>query len=117
MKNTKINLLDVIPSRAEHILTENEGELSVIAFPRFKRAWIRKYFLPKNMSPYIRVRLEEHGSAVWNLIDGKRTVREIIQLLSDYFGNEENYEQRVTIYITQLRKDGFIRYSIPTILP
>ena len=108
----KINLLDVVPCRAEHILAESEGELSVIAFPRFKRAWVRKYLLPKNMSPYIRVKLEEHGTAVWNLIDGKRSVREIIQLLSDHFGDEENYEQRITIFITQLRKDGFIKYII-----
>lgn len=108
----KINLLDVIPCRAEHILTENEGELSVIAFPRFKNAWMRKYLLPKHLSPYIRVRLEEHGTAVWNLIDGKRTVREIILLLADHFGNEENYESRVTIFITQLRKDKFIKYIV-----
>lgn len=108
----KINLLDVIPCKGEHILTENEGELSVIAFPRFKRAWMRKYLLPKGMSPYIRVRLEEHGTAVWNLIDGKRTVREIIQLLSGHFEDEENYDSRVTIFITQLRKDRFIKYII-----
>lgn len=108
----KINLLDVIPCRGEQILTENEGELSVIAFPRFKRAWMRNYLLPKGMSPYIRVRLEEHGTAVWNLIDGKRTVREIIELLSDHFGAEEDYESRITIFITQLRKDGFILYRL-----
>lgn len=108
----KINLLNVIPCRGEHIITETEGELSVIAFPRFKRAWVRKYFLPKGMSPYIRVRLEEHGTAVWSLIDGKRTVEEIIQSLADHFGHEENYESRITIFITQLRKDGFIKYLI-----
>ncbi len=109
----KINLLDVIPCRAEHIMTEKEGELSVIAFPRFKRAWMRKFLLPKGMSPYIRVRLEGHGTAVWDMIDGKRTVREIILLLSEHFDNEENYDIRVTTYITQLRKDGFIKYIIP----
>lgn len=108
----KINLLDVVPCRDEHILTENEGGLSVIAFPRFKHAWMRKYLLPKNLSPYIRVRLEEHGTAVWNLIDGKRTVREIILLLSNHFENEEDYDIRVTTFITQLRKDKFIKYTV-----
>ncbi len=34
------------------------------------------FLLPKGMSPDIHVRLEEHGTAVWNLIDGHhRTVR------------------------------------------
>lgn len=112
MKNPKINLLDVVPCKAEHVFTEKEGELSVIAFPRFKRAWVRKLFLPKHMSPDIRVRLEEHGTAVWSLIDGKRTVREIIACLSEHFGSEEGYDSRITLFITQLRKDKFIKFTI-----
>lgn len=61
------------------------------------------------MSPDIHVRLEEHGSAVWRLIDGRRTVREIVSLLADHFHPDENYASRVTIYVMQLRKDGFIK--------
>ena len=55
---------------------------------------------------------EEHGTAVWNLIDGHRTVREIISLLARHFGEEENYIPRVTAYVMQLRKDGFIQLTI-----
>ena len=70
------------------------------------------FLLPKGMSPDIHVRLEEHGTAVWNLIDGHRTVREIISLLARHFGEEENYIPRVTAYVMQLRKDGFIQLTI-----
>lgn len=108
----KYNLLEVIPSKAEHITTEKEGNLAVIAFPRFKRNWVRKLLLPKRMSPYIRVRLEEHGTAVWQLIDGERTVGEIVSLLAGHFNNEPNYQSRVTTFITQLQKDGFVKYRI-----
>lgn len=110
----KINLLDVIPFRCEHIATERESDGTwVIAFPRFKSAWMRKYLLPKSMSPFIRVRLEEHGAAVWALIDGTLTVREIIEKLAEHFHEEANYESRITTYILQLRKDGFIRLLCP----
>lgn len=109
MDKHKTNLLDVIPCKKEHIITEYEGELSVIAFPRFKRAWVRKLLLPKSMSPFIRVRLEEHGTAVWNLIDSKRTVREIVLLLTDHFGTQNDYEARIASFIAQLHKDGFIK--------
>lgn len=109
MKNNKVNLLDIIPCRADHVVTEKEGELTVIVFPRVKSAWIRKHVLPKQLSPYIRLSLEEHGTAVWNLIDGKRTVREMIELLADHFANEQDYESRVMVYITQLTKDGFVK--------
>lgn len=108
----KVNLLDVIPFREERIMAEKDGNLCVLALPRFKNAWIRKHLIPKNISPYIRVTLEEHGSAVWKLIDGKRTVREIILESGEHFGYEENYDVRVTNFIIQLRKDKLIRYYI-----
>lgn len=92
----KVSLLDAVPVRCGHITTE----------------WMRRFLLPKGMSPDIHVRLEEHGTAVWNLIDGHRTVREIISLLARHFGEEENYIPRVTAYVMQLRKDGFIQLTI-----
>ena len=109
----KINLLDVIPFRSTHITTEKESPGTVvIAFPRFKYDWMRRFLLPKGMSPDIHVRLEEHGTAVWELIDGKSTVREIIEKLAAHFNDEENYESRVLAYFSQLQKDGFIKLAV-----
>ena len=95
----KVSLLDAVPVRCGHITTEWEGECAVLAYPRFKYEWMRRFLLPKGMSPDIHVRLEEHGTAVWNLIDGHRTVREIISLLARHFGEEENYIPRVSAYV------------------
>ena len=109
----KINLLDVIPFRSENITAEKGSDGTVtIAFPRFKYEWMRRFLLPKGMSPDIHVRLEEHGTAVWELIDGKRTVRQIIEELAEHFDHEENYESRTTAYITQLQKDGFVKLAV-----
>ena len=105
----KVNLLDIVPIQCGHITTEWEGEKAILAFPRFKYEWMRRFLLPKGMSPDIHVTLEEHGTAVWRLIDGRRTVQEIISLLAGHFRHEENYSYRVTAYIMQLQKDGFIR--------
>ena len=58
----KVSLLDAIPVRCDHILTEWEGDYAVISYPRFKYEWMRRLLLPKSMSPDIHVRLEEHGS-------------------------------------------------------
>lgn len=75
----KINLLEVIPCRSEHITAEREGETIVLSFPRFKYPWMQRFLVPKGMSKELHVKLEEHGTAVWELIDGKRNVREIIE--------------------------------------
>ncbi|MEL5893195.1 PqqD family protein [Bacteroides sp. GD17] len=108
----KISLLDAVPVRCGHITTEWEGECAVLTYPRFKYEWMRRFLLPKGMSPDIHVKLEEHGTAVWNMIDGRRTVREIISLLAEHFEGEENYPSRVTTYVMQLRKDGFVQLTI-----
>ena len=100
----KINLLDVIPCRSEHITVEREGETIVLSFPRFKYTWMQRFL----------VHLEEHGTVVWELIDGKQTVREIIEKLAVHFQNEAGYESRVSTYLYQLQKDGFIKFHFPT---
>lgn len=105
----KISLLDAVPVRCGHITTEWEGECAVLAYPRFKYEWMRRFLLPKGMSPDIHVKLEEHGTAVWALIDGQRTVREIVALLAEHFEGEENYGERVSTYVMQLQKDGFLQ--------
>jgi len=108
MKNKK-NLFDIIPIISEHIATEKEGELSVITFPRFRSKFMQNFFVPKNKKPMIYIRLEEHGTAVWDLIDGKRTVSEISEMLREHFNNEDNYEYRVAEYFKQLIKQGFVK--------
>lgn len=59
----KVSLLDAVPVRCGHITTEWEGECAVLAYPRFKYEWMRRFLLPKGMSPDIHVRLEEHGTS------------------------------------------------------
>ncbi|WP_321330698.1 PqqD family protein [uncultured Bacteroides sp.] len=106
----KINLLEVIPVHNEHITTKLKGDCITIAFPRFKAKWVNNLFRPLGLSSCIHLCLEEHGSSVWTLIDGKRTVGDIIGLLAAHFNFEENYESRVLLYLNKLHKDGFIKY-------
>lgn len=112
MMKPQYNLLNVIPYKAEHIITEKKDGLIILAYPRFKKEWVSKLILPKKMSSHIHICLEEHGTAVWELIDGNRTVEEIINMLSEHFAGEDNYESRVTTFIIQLQKDKFIKYRI-----
>lgn len=111
-EQAKVNLLDAVPVRSDHVTTEWQDGCAVLAFPRFKRAWMRRWLLPRGLSPDIRVRLEEHGTAVWSLIDGQRTVIQIVDELAGHFEGEEGYASRVTAYLTQLHKDGFIRLLV-----
>ena len=114
MSKGKTNLLETIPVRCDSIETEWEGESIILSFPRFKNTFLTRYFLPKRLSSPVRVRLEEHGTALWQLIDGERNVQNIIDLLKDHFAlEEEGYALRVMTYIMQLHKDKFILLCQP----
>lgn len=109
----KINILCAVPVPAPHVRTEWEGACAVLVYPRFKQAWMRRWLLPRGMKSDIWVRLEEHGTAVWQLIDGRRTVQDIISLLAEHFNGEEGYASRITAYVMQLQKDNFVRLFSP----
>ncbi|MDR2475891.1 MAG: PqqD family protein [Bacteroidales bacterium] len=103
------NFFDSTPVVSKHITTEMENGCAVIVFPRFRSKFMQRHFVPKNKSPYIRIRLEKHGTAVWNLIDGKRSVRNISEALAGHFNSEANYEYRVAAYLKQLQRQGFVQ--------
>ncbi|MCL2501771.1 MAG: PqqD family protein [Bacteroidales bacterium] len=105
----KQNVFDLIPVISKHITTENEGGLLVITFPRFRSKFMQRYFVPRNKSAIIRIRLDEHGTAVWGLIDGKRSVKGIAEQLAAHFQQEENYEYRIAEFMLQLYKQGFVK--------
>jgi len=107
----KQNLFDLIPVISDHVTTENEGELVVLTFPRFKSKFIQKY-LVREKSKFVRVRLETNGTAVWQLIDGKRSVAKIAESLAEHFQHEEKYEYRVAEYISQLYRQGFVKNKV-----
>lgn len=113
MKNNKKerNLFELIPQISEKIevQTTPDGFLQIV-LPRFKSKFMQKYFVPKNKQANVYIKLEEHGTEVWKLIDGKRTVTEITELLANHFNNEAQYENRISTYIKQLHRSGFIKF-------
>lgn len=78
----KVSLLDAVPVRCGHITTEWEGECAVLAYPRFKYEWMRRFLLPKGMSPDIHVSIIRKSKFPPNpersvLFSGKRTKRSV----------------------------------------
>lgn len=112
-KKDKINILTAIPVRAANVKTMWKDEYAVLVFPRKLPHILRLLLLPfSRKSPVVHVELEEHGTAVWQLIDGKRTVEDIILALESHFCQQPGYEARITTYLLQMQKDGFIRLFI-----
>ena len=108
-KNEKKNYLDFIPVRSEKhkwkadssgnvtIYVEHNGIFDKVAQKLFRR--------PKTT----QVHLEETGSFVWMLIDGKSSIYELGKPVKEHFGEKaEPLYPRLAHYISTLEKCGFV---------
>ena len=106
--------LAAIPVQNSEITTEfNASGLILIKYPVTLRPWMARWFRRfKGTSPQIRYRklqLDILGTDVWKLIDGKRTVQEII----DGFAQIHQLpvaesESAITQFLRDLGKRGLI---------
>ena len=84
-----------------------------LSIPRFKTRLGRFFCRMIGMSEQVHVKLDEMGSAVWNEIDGTKTVKKIGQKVSARFQDKaEPLYPRLAEYLARLEKNGFISYRI-----
>ncbi|MCU0289479.1 MAG: PqqD family protein [Acidobacteria bacterium] len=110
MNKTKnsVNFLELIPNRKSNWDKTGDGRIFLL-LPRFKTLWLRKFFLKLGKSEFVRLYLDNNGARVWDLIDGKRTVGQICDLLQEQPGEKlEQIEQRVSCFMGMLKRNNFI---------
>lgn len=104
-------MLDTIPERLIKWEKASGGDLAVLLVPRFRKGLLAKWLQPRLKRPYMRVKLDEIGSFVWENCDGKKTVRQIGEALEGKFGDRvKPVEQRLKLFFNTLYKSRFVRY-------
>jgi len=103
-----------IPVRNQAIEAEEteDGEVRLV-IPLRQTWWARLlakvFYVPKTR----RVALDEVGSFVWGLCDGKHNVRQIIQALCErYRLHRKEAEVSVVAYLRQLARKGIIGIAV-----
>ena len=113
LRKPRKNFLDMIPVRNIGEFTQ-DGEKITLIIPKFKSEWMRKWLIPPKRSKYFRVHLDEMGSKVWLMIDGRRDTGEICNLLRDsppeQLQHNSSTELRVTEFLRQLYRNRFILF-------
>ncbi len=109
------NFLKLTPLRQEQHETDNQGAV-VVLIPKF-RGWLSARLLqPLVRQPYIKLSLDELGSATWLLCNGNNTVEDICSKLKVRFGDQIHpAEDRVTTFLSRLYKDKIITFREITI--
>lgn len=109
LKNT--SAFDLTPIRlVEHEIGENE--LVTVLIPKFTNQFTVKYLQPKLKFPFIKLKLDELGSAVWFAIDGRKKVGVIASELVNIFGDKiKPVEERLPKFLTQLYEQRLISFE------
>jgi hypothetical protein len=54
--------------------------------------------------------MDKMGSIVWKQCDGKNTVQDILDVLKEEFGDEEKLDQRLILFLQQMKNLNYIYY-------
>ena len=101
----------VISSRVVEERLES-GEV-IIRYPvtirPFFATWVKRFGGPEDYVQTKALQLDELGSSVWDLLDGKRSVRQLIQIFAETHQLQpREAEVAVTRFIRELGRRGLI---------
>jgi hypothetical protein len=109
-RRSEVNLLELVPDKLLGSETGEDGVVTIRA-PRFHNGILKRLIEPRLKRPYMMIRLDEIGTAVWEQIDGERTIGEIAAILRKRFGESiEPCNDRLAVFFAQLELSRFISY-------
>lgn len=101
------NFLLYVPRHKHSVWEEKNGRVYLIFH---HKKLIEKLVIWLYKKPDVSdIELDEMGSAAWKLIDGKKTVFEISELLREKFGNsQEDSQERLIMFVRYLLRRGWV---------
>jgi hypothetical protein len=119
----QMNILELTPIQILGFEYRQDGQVDVL-FLRFNFHIFGKKIIifekliskieklmPQNRNPYIKANLDEIGSAAWELIDGKRTVKEIAVILEEKFKEQiAPVYERLAMFVQKMNANKFITF-------
>ncbi|MBE6795536.1 MAG: PqqD family protein [Ruminococcaceae bacterium] len=111
MKNNGENFLEKIPQHKAG-LNWSQDENGNVTLEMENKGLTNKVFQKLFKKPAVSyIHLDENGSFVWPLIDGKKTILEIGEAVDEHFGEKAHplYE-RLATYFRTLQKYGFVTF-------
>lgn len=86
----------------------------VLLQPRYRDWFFGRILQPRlsGKKRYVRVPLESRGTFLWGLLDGQRTVGDLVLAFIEEFPAEsQNAAERVAGFLYNMERNGFIRFS------
>jgi hypothetical protein len=105
------NLLDLVPLQKYPANTKEDGTVEVLV-PRYWENFIGRLFSRFIKSTPFRIHLDQVGTRIWLLCDGRKTVQEIGQILHREFGSEiEPVYERLGLFFKMMENQRLIDWK------
>ena len=108
-----VSATDLIPYKLYGEEEIGNGTVSIL-YPRFKNIYLSRIFDPGRRKPFIPIRLDAKGSAVWNKIDGRLTsgaiIGEITTEKPELFPTPDNATMQILKFISLLYQQKYISF-------
>jgi len=110
-RKPELNFLDFVPCRCIECETGEDGRTTLLR-PKFIGGMLGKWIQPRLRKPFYRIRLDDLGSAVWDLVNGARSAGEIASELERRFGDRvKPAHERVAAFLGELKRGKMIRFA------
>ena len=107
---TAEEFLQFIPKRLDFEWSTNDEGLVELKVPKFKSNLGKSFCKVIKKDDKFSANLDKIGSLVWKNCDGKQTVKQILEKLKKEFANEENIDQRLFLFLSQMKSLNYIDY-------
>ena len=82
----------------------------VITVPKFTSKIGKSFCKTLKRDNIFKANLDKLGSTIWKQCEGTKTVKEILDVVTKEFPDEKNIDQRLFLFLQQLRALCYIMY-------
>ena len=98
------------PRRLDFEWSEKADGLVELKVPKFKSNFGNSFCKLIKKDNEFTANMDKLGSLVWKNCDGRKTVKDILNLLKNEFPDEKNIDQRLFSFIQQMGSLNYIIY-------
>ena len=105
---TEDEFLRFVPVRAEYEWSTNDEGLVEIKVPKFNSNFGKSFCKVVKKDNLFNAKMDKIGSIVWKNCDGKKSVKDILNIMKKKFSKEENIDQRLFLFLQQMNSLHYI---------
>lgn len=98
------------PRRLDFEWSKNDDGFVEINVPKFKSNFGKSFCKIIKKDENFVAKMDKIGTVVWENIDGKKTVEDILKILKKKYPKEKEIDQRLFLFIQQMGSLNYLEY-------